>query len=78
MNKAYEGDATSLKVLPGSLPEARGSVRGLKREVNPDTGQVTLRDSAETQILIVSAGVREGERKRWRERLCARARKGGC
>lgn len=54
INPGYEDDPNSLKVLPGTLPEARGSVRGLKKEVDPDTGQVTLTDSTDTQIYTVS------------------------
>ncbi|XP_050708536.1 ABC transporter G family member 20-like isoform X1 [Eriocheir sinensis] len=51
-NKTYEDDAGTLKVLPGSLPDARGSVRGLRKEVNPNTGQVTLRDDTDNNIFM--------------------------
>ncbi|KAG0718898.1 hypothetical protein GWK47_051585 [Chionoecetes opilio] len=52
VNKAFEGDASTARPLSGSVPEARGTLTTLQREVNPDTGQVTLRDSIENNIIM--------------------------
>lgn len=52
VNKTFEGDLPHAKPLPGSMPEARGRLNTIRKDVNPDTGQVILRDSSENNILM--------------------------
>ncbi|XP_045128416.1 ABC transporter G family member 20-like [Portunus trituberculatus] len=52
VNVAFEGDTSGTKPLPGSMPEARGSLKALQEDVDPTTGHVMLRDSTENNILM--------------------------
>ncbi|KAK8406150.1 hypothetical protein O3P69_007102 [Scylla paramamosain] len=52
VNVAFEGETSGTKPLPGSLPEARGSLKILQEDVDPTTGHVMLRDSSENNILL--------------------------
>lgn len=52
VNVAFEGDTSGAKPLPGSMPEARGSLKTLQEDVDPVTGHVMLRDSSENNILM--------------------------